>query len=99
MILIWILNPESQLTIQIRIVDRPSKLVCQSLTSLVRNLCINRLVAAIRPSSSKMFMIIRSVMVRGSLLSMVTSYLQETLLQVDEKTTIHSCSNGSFLMR
>jgi hypothetical protein len=34
-----------------------------------------------------------------SLLSMVPSYLQETLIPVAEPTTIHTCSKGSFEIR
>jgi len=46
-----------------------------------------------------MYIILWSVQVATSLFSMVTAYRQESLFLVADQTTIHSCSNGSFLGR
>jgi len=62
------------------------------------DLCINWSTHAVSPSASMMRMIIRSVFLVRSLLSMVTSYWQNTLFLVAIQMTILSCSIVFFLM-
>jgi len=95
-ILIWILDLESRIDTSISLLDVPSRLKHQLVTSALPNLHINWSTTAIRPSASKMYNIFWWVMVAGYQLSMVTPYRQETLFVVAEETTIYSCSNGWF---
>jgi len=98
-ILIWIFDPEPRIITRISALDLPSRLVHQLVTSPVTDLYISRSTTAIRPTANTMCIILGSIMVIGSLLSMVTPYRQETLLLVADQTSIHSCPNGLFLGR
>jgi hypothetical protein len=65
--------------------DLPSRLVYQFLTSPVPNLRINRITTAIKTSTGKLCIIIKSVLVVEFVLAMVTSYQQETLFLVADQ--------------
>jgi len=95
----WILDPESSIITRISLLDLPRRLVHQIVTSPLPDHHINRSITAIRPTTRKMCIILRSVMVVGSLFSIVTPYRLETLFVVTEETSIRSCSNGSLPMR
>jgi len=94
--LIWILNLVSRIITRISVWDLPYRLVHQLVTSPLPDRCINRSTTAIRPSTSQMCIIFRSVIVIGPQLTIVTPYRQETIFVVAEQTTVYSCFNGSF---
>jgi hypothetical protein len=90
--------PKSWIITLISVLNLPSRLVHQLVTSPLLDFCINGSMTASRLSMNKIYIIFRSVLVVGSLLAMITSYRQETLFLVVEQMTIHPYSNGLFLM-
>jgi hypothetical protein len=97
-ILIGIPNPGSPIITWTSVLDQPWRLVHPLLTSPVPGVCIDRPMTVVWPSTGKLCIIWRSVRFLGSPFSIVTSHQWETLILVAEQMTIHSCSNGSFLM-
>ena len=96
---IWIFNPESRNITRISDLNLPSRLVQKLVTSPLPDLRINRPTTVILRSTSKMCIILGSIMVLRSQLFMVTPSRQETVFLVAEQTTIHSHCNRVFLRR
>jgi len=92
----WTFDLESQIITRISVLDLPSRLVYQFVTSPLPDLHIDRSTTAIWPTAKKMCIIFGSMMVVGYLLLVVTPYRQETLFLVADQTTIHSRSSGLF---
>jgi len=88
---IWILDPKSWVITPISLLNQPSGFVHLLVIFPLPYLRTNWSMTAIKPSTYRMCIIFRLVLVVGSVLSMVIAYRQETLFVVAEQTTILWC--------